>query len=67
MGRIQPTSLAQSRVVFSRQFNRLSRTMTICHSINDRSVPVVREPDSPELPPAPEALAGAETSAEISE
>jgi hypothetical protein len=31
----------------------------ICHSITDRSVSLVRQPDSTRLPPASEALAGA--------
>ena len=46
--------------LFSREHSAVARNRyDICHSINHRRIPLVREPNSPRLPTACEALAGA--------
>jgi hypothetical protein len=59
MGRIQPTSMAHSRVVLPKNSAATLERIDICHSITHWCVPLVRKPDSPRLPPASTALGGA--------
>jgi hypothetical protein len=59
MGRIEATGLAYERSVFATDPASPRRCADFGHSISDRSVPVVRKPDSSRLQTASTALGGA--------
>jgi hypothetical protein len=59
LGRIQPTVMADPRVIHQENSAATLEGCNIVHSIKPSGVPVVCEPDSPGLSPTSEALARA--------
>ena len=59
MGQMQPTGLADSRGLLAEDSAATLERSNIGYSIEHRSIPMVRKPDSSGLPPASEALGGA--------
>jgi Rad3-related DNA helicase len=65
VGEIQPAGMAHHRVVFADNSTAACERFDLSHSIKQRSVPMAREPHSPRIPSASEALAGAGAEAAI--
>ena len=56
MGRVEATELVYERSVFETNPAAARRCVNLGDSVKDWGIPLVREPDSPGLPPASEAL-----------